>query len=608
MRRVSTKAVVVRPVKKKLRGNRVNTRPVIDPAEDVGHSETSVEKAIAGMGRLAWGLVRTLAVGSVVIFLPGAVQRIKRMHRPGHPTCSPALIVLFVALMSQLLVDPGDTIGRLFSVLPSSVAPEDAALLVNDGAVVPLQTVIVVGLVGFAALAVTQLLLMRCSRSDQRAWGLWVAMHMVAGLVAAVLFAKYATADSDSWGAVAVLVLCIPAALMAGAGARNAYRRWRLEKAWRVLGAAFSLLGAVLGASAALGALVGVSILSAETGDLVRRAAPKKQGEGMRAAVAHGGHICFNVDSASGRITCRVALLPRTDRTLLVWGSPPAFATLMKSGPDAVVAGSDTLRLGAQTNLPALRNSEIPLQVRKDAPLIVDIQLDVTAATCRDINLLSTSKHVVTVDGVFPVGTHQLDLPNEQLLHACAAVDKAKADRKKTTSIPQAARDRREAGTAQMDELIETTAAKRVREQLGSKVQVGLNSYNRVVLITGEASSEEARNELEGVVAGVADVARVLNEVAVRDQSSPASLAHDVLLAAKIKATFLDASDLAGTAFSVVVRRGVVYLMGRATKPEASRASDLCRQIGGVAKVVTAFEIISDVERDQFAKQASRSR
>ncbi|MCX7660585.1 MAG: BON domain-containing protein, partial [Caldimonas manganoxidans] len=64
----------------------------------------------------------------------------------------------------------------------------------------------------------------------------------------------------------------------------------------------------------------------------------------------------------------------------------------------------------------------------------------------------------------------------------------------------------------------------------------------------------------------------------------------------KVKATFVDARDLQAQAVKVVAERGTVYLMGRVTEREAKRAAELARSVGGVNKVVTVFEIITEEE------------
>ena len=158
------------------------------------------------------------------------------------------------------------------------------------------------------------------------------------------------------------------------------------------------------------------------------------------------------------------------------------------------------------------------------------------------------------------------------------------------------ATDRRTSATQLEDQTIEIKAAARIREKLGDKVHINVNSYNRVALITGEARNEADQAEVERIVTGVENVTKVLNETAVTMHSSLTGRSNDVVIQGKVKAQFIDARDLLSNAFYVVVERGQVFLMGRVTEREADRATEIARQVGGVKKVVRAFEIISEDE------------
>lgn len=169
----------------------------------------------------------------------------------------------------------------------------------------------------------------------------------------------------------------------------------------------------------------------------------------------------------------------------------------------------------------------------------------------------------------------------------------------------QVATDRRTSATQLEDQTIELKAGARIREQLGDRVHINVNSYNRVALITGEANSEETRARIETLVGGVENVQRVMNEVAIGANSSLSGRSNDVLIQGKIKAKLIDAKDLISNAFYVVVERGNVYLLGRVTEREANRATEIARQISGVRKVIRAFEIISEEELARYAPKAA---
>ena len=156
--------------------------------------------------------------------------------------------------------------------------------------------------------------------------------------------------------------------------------------------------------------------------------------------------------------------------------------------------------------------------------------------------------------------------------------------------------DRRSSGTQVDDEAIELKAISRVNAALGERGHVNITSYNRSVLITGEVPAEADRTTVEQTVAAVESVRATTNELMVGFNSSISTRSNDTILTSKVKAAFLDARDLQSNAFKVVTERSTVYLMGRVTEREAGRAADVARAVGGVAKVVRVFEILSEAE------------
>ncbi len=157
------------------------------------------------------------------------------------------------------------------------------------------------------------------------------------------------------------------------------------------------------------------------------------------------------------------------------------------------------------------------------------------------------------------------------------------------------ATDRRTAGMQLEDQGIEFRAAARVRE-LATLGQISVNSYNRVVLLTGEVPSATERTRVEEAVAKVENVRGVVNELVVAGNSSLSSRSADTVLATKVKATLVDAKDLSANAFKVVAERRVVYLMGRVTPREAERGAELASRVSGVERVVKVFETVSEAQ------------
>jgi osmotically-inducible protein OsmY len=163
--------------------------------------------------------------------------------------------------------------------------------------------------------------------------------------------------------------------------------------------------------------------------------------------------------------------------------------------------------------------------------------------------------------------------------------------------------DRRSSGAQIDDETIEMRASSRITETFGDRAHVAVASYNRQVLLTGEVPSETAKQQAEQVVSRVDAVRSVVNELAVAPPTSLTQRSGDVLVTGKVRASFVDASDLQAQAFRVVTERGTVYLMGRVTPREADRATNIARQIPGVQRVVRVFEVMSPEELRQAGVQ-----
>lgn len=156
--------------------------------------------------------------------------------------------------------------------------------------------------------------------------------------------------------------------------------------------------------------------------------------------------------------------------------------------------------------------------------------------------------------------------------------------------------DRRTAGAQLEDETIDLRASSRIRENLGERVHVNVNSYNRRVLLTGEVPNAQDKALVEQIVARVENVQSVVNELAELGNATLTQRSSDTLVTGRVKAGLVDAKDLYASAFKVVTERGTTYLMGRVSQREADRATEIARSTNGVQKVVRVFEIISESE------------
>ena len=141
------------------------------------------------------------------------------------------------------------------------------------------------------------------------------------------------------------------------------------------------------------------------------------------------------------------------------------------------------------------------------------------------------------------------------------------------------ATDRRTTGAQVDDETIELKANSRMNEAFGERARISTTSYNRMVLLTGEVPAEGDKTTAEQVVARVDNVQSVVNELTVGPINTFSEKTKDAFVTAKVKASLIDAKDVFANSIKVVTHRGTVYLMGRVTEREATRASEIARGV-----------------------------
>jgi len=156
--------------------------------------------------------------------------------------------------------------------------------------------------------------------------------------------------------------------------------------------------------------------------------------------------------------------------------------------------------------------------------------------------------------------------------------------------------DRRSSGTYVEDEGIEWKAGKWINERLGDKVHANATSFNRKLLITGEAFNEASRDEAGRLAAAVDNVREVVNELRIAPTSTFGARSNDSYISSKVKARFVDQKDFHIQQVKVITEAGTVYLMGLVSRQEGDAATEIARTTNGVQKVVRVFEYISEDE------------
>lgn len=152
--------------------------------------------------------------------------------------------------------------------------------------------------------------------------------------------------------------------------------------------------------------------------------------------------------------------------------------------------------------------------------------------------------------------------------------------------------DRRTAGTYVEDQSIELKAEKVIFEKIGKDIHANVTSYNRQVLITGEAKNNSVKENAEALIKPINQVQKVTNELVIGENSSLTSRSNDAFITSKVKASFIKENKFPANYVKVVTEASTVFLMGIVTQQEADDAVEIARGVSGVEKVVKVFEYI----------------
>jgi osmotically-inducible protein OsmY len=159
------------------------------------------------------------------------------------------------------------------------------------------------------------------------------------------------------------------------------------------------------------------------------------------------------------------------------------------------------------------------------------------------------------------------------------------------------ATDRRSAGIQLEDQAIEG----RVSRALGARfekgsISINVNSYNRRVLLTGEARTAADKAEVEKLAAAQENVRDVVNEIFVGELSTFSNRNNDAAITTKVIAAMLNERNLPSNAILVHTSRSRVFLMGRVSEAEGELAARTASRVDGVRQVVKLFEYLTDEE------------
>ena len=144
------------------------------------------------------------------------------------------------------------------------------------------------------------------------------------------------------------------------------------------------------------------------------------------------------------------------------------------------------------------------------------------------------------------------------------------------------------------DQLIETKSKVNLKkvDTRFTNAQVRIDSFNGVVLLTGNVAAANMRDTATETIRKIRKVRRVNNELQVSPPRSFGAKAGDVWLSNKVKTRLRFTKEAPHSRVNVITNNGVIYLMGLVTRKEAETIVNVAKKSYGLQKIVRVFEYI----------------
>jgi osmotically-inducible protein OsmY len=173
------------------------------------------------------------------------------------------------------------------------------------------------------------------------------------------------------------------------------------------------------------------------------------------------------------------------------------------------------------------------------------------------------------------------------LLQACAAAVVAGG-----ASAVTSASDRRTLGS-QIDDssiVVKAERALEANKTLEAQAHINVNSYNGILLLTGQAPNQDLVDTANQLVQGIQGVKDVQNQIRVGNPISFTTRSRDSWITTRVKSLLVADKEISALNIKVITESGEVFLMGLVSSSEADKAVEIARHVNGVSRVIKAFE------------------
>ena len=133
-----------------------------------------------------------------------------------------------------------------------------------------------------------------------------------------------------------------------------------------------------------------------------------------------------------------------------------------------------------------------------------------------------------------------------------------------------------------------------LQENLQQTSRMSIDSFNSIVLLTGEVPTEAVKAEITNVVGSMPDVRQVYNELTVGASKGYSQTVHDGYITSKLMAKIATGNGVKASQIKAVTNNGVVYIMGRMTPTQQSHVIDIANNTVGITELVLLTTVVDD--------------
>lgn len=133
-----------------------------------------------------------------------------------------------------------------------------------------------------------------------------------------------------------------------------------------------------------------------------------------------------------------------------------------------------------------------------------------------------------------------------------------------------------------------------LQENLQQTSRMSIDSFNSIVLLTGEVPTEAVKAEITNVVGSMPDVRQVYNELTVGASKGYSQTVHDGYITSKLMAKIATGNGVKASQIKTVTNNGVVYVMGRMTPTQQSHVIDIANNTVGITELVLLTTVVDD--------------